>query len=140
MSSEQRNLVRVRGHHLLCLLAYTGEGYSPEFQKQFVRMVDAYKDPETLLEVVDSPDDACTACPHLAAAGCRSEMDGPEQEVARLDRQVLDALGLTPGNYLAGEVHRRLRSLGMDDLKALCSACSWFERLDCQRLIKDELA
>ena len=132
--------MKVRGHHLLCLLAYTGEGYSPSFQEQFVRMVHAYRNPETPLEVADSPDDACTACPHLAAAGCRSEVDGPEAEVASLDRQVLDALGLKPGSYSAGEVHDRLRALGMDELKALCSTCSWFEKLGCQKLIMDELA
>ncbi len=132
--------MKVRGHHLLCLLAYSGEGYSDEFEVQFLRMVEAYQNPRTPLEVLASPDDACRACPHLAAAGCRSEVDGPEADVAALDRQVLDALKLKPGSYSAGEVHQRLRALGRDDLNALCSVCSWFEKLDCQSLIIDELA
>lgn len=132
--------MKVRGHHLLCLLCYTGKGYSTDFEEQFLRMVRSYSDPATPLEVVASPDDACASCPHLAAAGCRSEVDGPEAEVAELDAQVLDALELKPGNYSAGEVHQRLRTLGIDDLNALCSACSWFGKLGCQKLIIDTLA
>jgi hypothetical protein len=125
----------LRGHHLLCLLAFSGEGYSPAFTQRFVELASVYRDPHSRVRVVVGPDGACAACPHLSTSGCTSPTDGPEDSVAALDQAVLDALGISPGTWLAGELHSRVARLDRDALSSLCSRCSWFGRTSCQDLI-----
>jgi len=123
---------RVRAHHLLCLLSFSGEGYSSDFVRCFRDLARAYQQPETRLHVLDSPDEACRACPHLGPRGCESDRDGPEGEVRALDRAVLTALGLEVGPVAAGEVHRRLAGLPEETLHQICRPCSWYEEAGCQ--------
>ncbi len=126
---------RLRGHHLLCLLAFTGEGYSDQFVVEFARLAKVYRNPDALIEVRIAPDDACQACPHLGPGGCLSPIDGPEQAVQALDAAVLSVLGIQPGIHRAASLHHRLQRVTHDELHATCKACSWYGKTECQRLI-----
>lgn len=128
---------RLRGHHLLCLLAFSGEGYSTAFEEQFAKLELIYRNPGSRIEVLLSPDDACAACPHGSPEGCKSAVDGPEQGVQSLDRTVLNMLGIEPGIHVAGDLHARLAAAGDQAIHATCKACSWYGRIDCQKLIAD---
>jgi len=129
--------IRLRGHHLLCLLSFSGEGYSPAFVERFRNLADSYRNPGTVVQVLCSPDDACAACPHLVGNGCTSPEDGPEGNVSALDAAVLGALGIGPGIQSAGDLHMRLAGLSEAHLHRLCKACSWYGRTECQRLTRE---
>jgi uncharacterized protein len=131
---------RLRGHHLLCLLAFSGDGYSDAFVERFAKLADIYRRPGSLIEVLISSDDACAACPHGSLDGCRSAIDGPEQAVKELDRAVLDLLGIEPGLHRAGDLHARLAATSNTDVHATCKACSWYGKTDCQDLIANFVA
>ncbi len=126
---------RLRGHHLLCLLAFSGDGYSQAFIERFAKLARVYRNPKSLIEVLVSADDACAACPHGSPDGCRSAIDGPEQAVKNLDRSVLDMLGIEPGVHLARDLHQRLAKAGNEAIHATCKACSWYGKTECQDLI-----
>lgn len=51
-------VIRLRGHHLLCMLAYVGYGYTPAFTKAFDRAVTAIGGGATI-EIVEGKDDLC---------------------------------------------------------------------------------
>ncbi len=58
--------VIIRGHTLLCLQGFRGEGYSPDFidnMSAICTRLQSY--PETRIRVTDSPDHFCAACPNL---------------------------------------------------------------------------
>lgn len=126
---------RLRGHHLLCLLAFSGDGYSREFIVRFARLAAIYRNPDSLIEVLTSADDACAACPHGSPDGCRSAIDGPEQAVKELDRAVLDLLGIGPGIHRASDLHARLARAEHEAVHKTCQACSWYGKTNCQELI-----
>jgi uncharacterized protein len=128
-------VARLRGHHLFCLLAFSGDGYSDAFNERFARLADIYRRPDSLIEVVISADDACAACPHGSPDGCKSAIDGPEQSVKELDQAVLDLLGIEPGIHRASDLHKRLAAASNKDVHATCKACSWYGRTNCQDLI-----
>jgi len=132
--------ITLRGHHLLCLLAFSGEGYSPSFEAAFCRLAEAYARSETMIDLVIGPDQACRACPHLGLAGCTSPADGPEESVAALDREVLAILSLTPGRHQAGAIHQRLARTTPDDLHGCCRRCSWHGHTRCQEIIIERSA
>jgi len=127
--------VKVRAHHLLCLLAFAGEGYSDTFEQEFGRLARTYRTSGKLMEIVCGSDEACAACPHLGAEGCRSAEDGPEPRVLELDNAVLDALGLRPGLFESSFLLARVRALSPALLHSLCSKCSWYGKLPCQERI-----
>jgi uncharacterized protein len=126
----------LRPHHLLCLLSFSGEGYSREFEAEFARLAKLYARPGTLLEVVAGPDMACQTCPHLANGVCTSPADGPDQRVQALDNAILALLGLTPGIHRAGAIHACIAACSKEQLAGVCADCSWHPQADCQTKIK----
>ncbi|TJU92322.1 MAG: DUF1284 domain-containing protein, partial [Mesorhizobium sp.] len=50
--------VRLRAHHLLCLLTYVGKGYSPAFTANYDKVVKRLGEGEAVL-IVSGPDAIC---------------------------------------------------------------------------------
>lgn len=124
----KRSTLRLRGHTLLCLQGFRGEGYSPAFTDNLASIHrDLAENPDQHVEVVDSPDAVCGACPHKAPSGCAVDGEGAEEGMTRQDRHVLERLGLTVGHRLRWRdvLARIRRSLSGDDLPGICGACRW---------------
>ncbi|WJH32930.1 DUF1284 domain-containing protein [Paenibacillus sp. CC-CFT747] len=83
--------VKLRGHHLLCLLGYRGMGYSAEFCANMTSIYERLRQqPEQSVELVEGPDEICRAYPEDKTNHCRGT-------VGNRDREVLLRLGLAPG-------------------------------------------
>lgn len=120
--------VRLRGHHLLCLLTYKGIGYSPDFVAGMTatagRLIAGAP-----VEIVEGPDDIC-------APLCRAE-DHPhchETTVPERDRRALslvaEVLGqsLNVGDRLVIDetLRARLRAAYRDGVfEPACALCEW---------------
>lgn len=53
--------MKLRAHHLICLLGFRGLGYSPEFVENMARIADQLRSfPHTVIEIVRRPDDICS--------------------------------------------------------------------------------
>jgi hypothetical protein len=121
-------MIRLRGHTLLCLQGFRGEGYSPEFVANLAAIHQALaKDPDQWVEVADQPDSVCRACPNLGAQGCRLNGEHSEAEMQAQDRDVLGRLGCRPGDrYQWRDLVERIRHrVSGDDLPAICGTCRW---------------
>ncbi len=120
--------LRLRGHTLLCLQGFRGEGYNQAFTVNLAgihrRLTD---DPDHPVELVEEPDAVCGACPHRAPAGCTLNGDGSEPGMREQDRQVLARLGLKAGDVVRWrDVLDRIRSsITGNDLPAICGSCRW---------------
>ncbi|WP_424766520.1 DUF1284 domain-containing protein [Paenibacillus sp. sgz302251] len=120
--------IRLRGHHLLCLLGYRGMGYSEEF---CVNMTDIYETlrtmPETEIEIITGPDDVCRAYPPDKANHC-------EGTVYELDEKILTKLSLAPherGSWqdICGRIADKIIP---SDISHLCATCPWEKYGVCQ--------
>lgn len=122
------DLVRLRGHHLLCLLTYKGLGYSPEFVAGMTatagRLVAG-----TAVEIVEGPDDICEPL-------CRSEQNPHchETTVPERDRRALllvaDVLGqrVSVGDRFVFDdtLRARLRAAYHEGaFEQACALCEW---------------
>lgn len=56
-------MVKLRGHHLICLHFFKGEGYSKAFVENLREVVKRAEN--RTLEIVTGGDDVCAACPEL---------------------------------------------------------------------------
>ncbi|KQU72270.1 hypothetical protein ASD00_15770 [Ensifer sp. Root31] len=99
--------VQLRGHHLLCLLTFVGEGYTPTFTRNYVRIAERLSSGESVT-VVDGPDDICVPMLCDAGAHCR------EDSIARRDSLALAAIA----NILD-------RSVADGKAAAVCVECEW---------------
>ncbi len=119
--------IRLRSHHLLCMLTYRGEGYSEAFIANFDAIVARIAQGETI-ELVDGPDDIC-AC--LLAE--KSDAHCLEQSVSLRDAQALaqiekEGLGFPCGKSFTLTVTQlaKLReAFAQNRIRTACAGCEW---------------
>jgi hypothetical protein len=120
--------VRLRGHHLICLQFFGGEGYSAQFVENLTHVVDRASREGAL--VVRGIDNVCAACPELGPDNlCASPDAGGEEEIVRIDDLALSILGVEPGRRLTLAAARELLeadAIGVGAWRAqACEGCTW---------------
>jgi hypothetical protein len=120
--------VRLRGHHLICLQFFRGEGYSAEFVENLTRVVGRAAGTPAL--IVANADDVCAVCPELGPdRRCASDIAGVEDEIVRIDALALEVLGASPGERISlAEARERLEgdAMGVGAWRvSACDGCSW---------------
>lgn len=131
-------MLTLRGHHLICLIAFQGEGYSPAFSRNFKKLQKIYlNNPTEKIKVIAGPDMACKKCPNLSKNTCISPIDGPNSRIIAFDKMAFKLLKIKPGIYNVAELHQRLRRLTNPSLRNFCHNCSWYDRTPCQKVISD---
>lgn len=127
-SGQKKNPLIIRGHTLLCLQGFRGEGYSPAFVENMRAVHRRLSiDPEATVRVIAAPDLICSACPHLQSDGCHLKGPAFEAPMQRQDREVIARLGIAEGEILPwGEIlHRIAAQIEGGDLDAICGSCPW---------------
>ncbi|MBI2843756.1 MAG: DUF1284 domain-containing protein [Armatimonadetes bacterium] len=117
-------IVKLRGHHLLCLLGFRGLGYSDEFVENMARVHERVFSGDCTVEIVPGGDDICGACPHL---NDRCSDNGSRPKTEDKDALILRLLALRTGDRMApAEIHRRIvKSIAPEDLSVICANCQW---------------
>ncbi|MFN7091938.1 DUF1284 domain-containing protein [Allorhizobium sp. NPDC080224] len=119
--------VRLRAHHLLCVLTYVGRGYSPAFVENY-EVIAARLSTGEEIELVAGPDDICAPLTADPEAHCH----GPG--VIERDRVAADAIArligspLPPGARItpsAALLARLRKTFATGEIRAACSGCEW---------------
>lgn len=82
----------LRGHHLICLHFFSGEGYNEAYIVNLRNILRIAK--KEWIEICDGADDVCRRCPYLQKSKCKYSQDADE-EIHEMDRKALDLLKLT---------------------------------------------
>lgn len=137
-------MIKLRGHHLLCIHGFQGMGYNPFFIEKMQEVSSFMKD-ENLngpVQVEATVDHVCQACPHYAESGCKSAYSA-ELKIREMDHRVLNHLGLNRGEvYVKNDLIQLTREkVTPEDLDYLCRGCSWLNYGVCKegigKLIKE---
>ena len=121
--------VRLRPHHLLCLLTYVGEGYSSAFVDTLDHVGRKLLSGEDLL-LVEGPDDICA--PVLGTE--HDHCTGPS--VTERDHKAAQAVSALLGEDLAvgtrlrldaGTLGRLRKAFASGAIRAGCAGCEWAE-------------
>jgi len=111
--------IELRGHHLLCLHFFAGEGYSVEYADN-LRGVLAAAEADGAV-VVTGADSVCAPCPGLTGTMCESE-----DEVRRLDELAVRLLDVAPGETVVwADTRDRLPDVLEAWYAGACDGCSW---------------
>lgn len=120
--------MRLRAHHLICILGFRGLGYSKDYAANMSQIVAQLRSsPQTLIEITSQPDDLCFPCPFLKEGGCQERGPESEEVVRNRDLAVMARLGLMVGDKITWSgVEERIRSsISPDDLDEICGDCQW---------------
>lgn len=124
--------VRLRAHHLLCMLTYVGKGYSPAFVENYEAIAARLSVGEEI-ELVAGPDDICSPLCADPDAHCHGE------SVVDRDRVAADAVArllgspVSPGVRIAPTaalLSRLRKTFAAGAIRTACSGCEWSELCD----------
>lgn len=119
--------VRLRAHHLLCMLTYVGRGYSPAFVENYEAIAARLSAGEEI-ELVAGPDDICWPLAADPDAHCHGESvverdRAATEAVARLLGSPLDpGARITPGASLLARLRK---AFATGEIRTACSGCEW---------------
>ncbi len=124
--------IRLRAHHLLCMLTYVGRGYTPAFTANYDVIIGRLGAGEAI-ELVAGPDDVCAPLLTTTAPHCHNESVIERDRLARLAVADLLAPGLdlTRPFRLDPAMLATLRSaFSTGQIRPACAGCEWSDLCD----------
>lgn len=127
-------MIRLRPHHLLCMLTYAGRGYTPRFTLNLDDIIRRLGSGEEI-EIVSGPDDICA--PWLHEAETVSDIRTPHCHESRIagrdDRATSDISKLlqrqiTPSSRLrltANLISHLRQAYQAETIRTGCDGCEW---------------
>lgn len=124
--------VRLRPHHLLCMLTYVGKGYSPAFVENYEAIAARLSAGEEA-QLVAGPDDICGPLTADPAAHCHGA------SVVERDREAADAVARLLGSPLPlgaritptlALIERLRANFATGDIRSACAGCEWSDLCD----------
>ncbi|MDQ7787886.1 MAG: DUF1284 domain-containing protein [Thermodesulfovibrionales bacterium] len=117
--------VSLRGHHLICLHFFNGEGYRPNFVANLRNILERAETGEQI-NICEGADDICSACPSLQEKRCRYSEDS-EKEIKEMDRAAIELLHIQSHvkiSWLA--IKERIPEIFASWAGKFCRECDWF--------------
>lgn len=113
---------KLRPHHVLCISFFEGKGYNPEFVKNMKEVIKSF-DENAIVQLTDSVDIICAACPNNNANRCEDDF-----KVKRYDEAVLSICHLKSGQMLLWQELNEIvnaRIIKSGKLHSVCGDCKW---------------
>ena len=122
-------MAKLRGHHLICLHFYEGEGYDRSFIDSLEKTLGQIE--AEGVEVTEGADDVCMPCPHRTAEACTMS-ETADREIREMDARALKLLDLPVGRR-AGWAFLRdaMAAVFPEWYESYCFACNW--RIACEK-------
>jgi hypothetical protein len=119
--------IRLRPHHLLCMLTYIGKGYTPAFTSNYDRIAARIGAGEDLA-IVAGPDDICAPLLESAEPHCFNDSVTVRDARAAADVEALLGCKITPGTALmldAAMLARLRLAFAGGFIRSACAGCEW---------------
>ncbi|MAN77685.1 DUF1284 domain-containing protein [Pelagibacterium flavum] len=121
--------IRLRPHHLLCVLAYVGKGYSARFTANYDLVVQRIAEGEDIV-IVGGPDDICAPLLGDAEPHCWRESVIERDRAAARDLSTLLGTPIDAGVSLSlesGRLKRMRAAFAERSIRGACAGCEWQE-------------
>lgn len=124
MKSLLKRIIKLRGHHLVCLHFFKGEGYNPEYVENLRGVLQRAETGEEI-KVSAGADDVCRMCPNLQGEMC-SYAENAETGIREMDMAALALLGLRSGEeVLWFDLQKKLLHIFPEWARKYCKCCGW---------------
>lgn len=127
------SIPKLRGHHLICLHFYKGEGYDDLFISSLNRLIDELNERGAF--IIYGADDVCHNCPNLYDSRCVLS-ENADEEITEMDRLALSLINLKVGDYAAWQDIKKIIPSVIDTwYKECCLSCFWFDKCTVRSLL-----
>ncbi len=114
---------KLRGHHLVCLHFFDGEGYDDAFIKNLEDALCRTKSED--VEIAPGADDVCAACLHLKEGRCM-QSEGADKAIREMDAKALELLGLSISDRVGWKaLQDRIPGIFPEWYSLYCVDCDW---------------
>jgi len=109
----------------MCALGFEGKGYSPDFVKNFQKIVDQLNSEQRdqiEIEVVEGIDGICQPCPNHQSGVCQTE-----DKIKAFDERHAEVLSIKTGDTLTWEQAKKIiaEKMTLEKFHQACRGCSW---------------
>lgn len=125
--------LKIRPHHLLCVLGFHGLGYSEEFVSNMGKVAEELRSNSTFhITLVVGCDAICESCPHNERGRCRKKKDS-DLETRTMDFEMLQMLDLNSESQISiAEALGRIKErITLKDMAEFCHDCEWWKLRYC---------
>ena len=113
----------LRGHHLICLHFFHGDGYDKNFIKNLKKIIDLSEKEKVTIST--GADDVCSHCVYLKQGRCKSA-ENADKIIQKMDIKALALLGHSDGDKMRwSELKDCVRSIFSDWYFQYCTECEW---------------
>lgn len=119
--------IRLRPHHLLCMLSFVGKGYTPAFTANMASIISRLGAGETIL-TVEGPDDICAPIAGAPSSHCHLQSARRRDIAAATAVGGLLGMAIHPGTRLcltAETIIRLQQAFASGSIRKACAACEW---------------
>lgn len=133
-------MTNLRGHHLICLQFYHGEGYNSDFIENLEEVLKTAE--RTGVGIRGGVDDVCRRCPHMRDLKCLYR-EGADREIKEMDERALVLLDASEGTVVEwGAIGGKIAVIFPLWYESYCISCGWrraCEKDDGYRRLRDSL-
>ena len=113
----------LRGHHMICLHFFNGEGYDEKFIDNLREVLRQAGEEE--VTVSSGADDVCASCTWLKEGRCHYE-EGADKAIQEMDAKALALLSLSHGEMVKWvTIESRVNEIFSDWFSKYCMECDW---------------
>lgn len=117
-------MIRLRGHHLICLHFFSGEGFQPEFIKNLSGIIKKAAAGEEV-SACPGPDDICNRCPYLKAETCLYSQKA-DKEIREMDKAAQELLNTKSGEAIKWrDLKEKIPGIFPAWSGQYCCGCDW---------------
>ncbi len=117
------SVLKFRGHHLVCLHFFSGEGYDTSFINNLRAILGRVEKEEIV--VYNGADDVCGNCPYLKDGRCQYDKDADEK-IRKMDEMALRLLKVDPNIRIKWqEVKKKIPEIFIGWQMNYCKDCDW---------------
>ncbi|MFZ6008012.1 MAG: DUF1284 domain-containing protein [Nitrospirota bacterium] len=116
-------MLTLRGHHLICLHFFSGEGYDATFIENLRDVLKRAEDEE--IDIISTADNICTRCPYLKDYKCTYD-EKADEDIREMDETALKLLNLRAGQKITWQDLKNLiPDIFLQWHDRYCNECDW---------------
>ncbi|MDR0913178.1 MAG: DUF1284 domain-containing protein [Methanobrevibacter sp.] len=135
------NVIKLRGHHILCIQGFQGYGYDENFTENLKKIVNSIENFK--IQIVNANDDVCEKCPYLKDEKClmnlnhfknnetnnnQDKIKKSNEIIKKMDQKVINNMNLKINSYytyidLKNRINETFKT--KKSLEAICLNCKW---------------
>lgn len=113
----------LRGHHLICLHFFNGQGYDEAFIENLRHTLSRAE--KEMTTVSSGADNVCTGCLHLKQNTCKYE-ENAEESIQEMDTKALALLRLSCNDQIGWDtLKNRIPEIFSQWFSLYCRECNW---------------